>query len=378
MEKLMEFASSIHDFRRTTKGNIRHSLDDMIILIILARTSKCITRADIIEFGEFNLNKLQTMGVLLNGVPSEATLCRIEKGIDELELANEMQVFENFFHQELMAFCSGQEIICIDGKAMRGTVLENGRNPDIVSAYSYNTGLTLATEACREKSNEIKATPLLLDKIKVEGKIVTADAMSMQKHIIDKIREKHGDFLIELKANQPTLRYGVEDRLKVAIPAYTYSEGPELAHGRIETRNYRIYDGLEIIADKDKWGGNLTIIEFESGSIKKSTGVLTSEKRIYVSSLPVSRPDLGSVVRNHWSIESMHWNLDRNFLQDDIKRKSPKAARNLDTLQRIVLSLFSIWRGRRKKRSDKEKGTADLLRWVSMSFTRLKRFLYQK
>ena len=62
-----------------------------------------------------------------------------------------------------------------------GTVLANGRNPDIVSAYSFNTGITLATEACQEKSNEIKAVPQLIDKLDIAGKIVTADAMAMQK-----------------------------------------------------------------------------------------------------------------------------------------------------------------------------------------------------
>ena len=55
--------------------------------------------------------------------------------------------------------------------------------------------------------------------------------------------------------NQPSLRYGVEDRLKEYKPLYSYTEGPELGHGRIETRTYNIYDGLEIIADKEKWGG---------------------------------------------------------------------------------------------------------------------------
>lgn len=82
--------------------------------------------------------------MLKNGVPSEATLFRVEHGIDEL-------------------------------------------------ALSYNTGITLATEACREKSNEIKAIPQLIDKINISGKIVTADAMSMQKCIIDRIRENGGD-----------------------------------------------------------------------------------------------------------------------------------------------------------------------------------------
>lgn len=50
-------------------------------------------------------------------------------------------------------------------------------------------------------SNEIKAVPQLVDKIDISGKIVTADAMSMQKEIIDRIRGNGGDFLIELKAN---------------------------------------------------------------------------------------------------------------------------------------------------------------------------------
>ncbi len=220
--------------------------------------------------------------------------------------------------------------------------------------------------------------PLLLDKIELSGKTVTADAMSMQKDIIDKIRGKCGDFLIELKANQRLLRYGVEACLKGHSPAYSYTEGPELGHGRIEIRTYRIYDGLDIIADKEKWGDNMTIVEYESDTVKKSTGAHTYEKRLYVSTLPTHTPGLGSLVRNHWSIESMHWCLDLNLLQDKIRRKSAKAARNLDTMQRIVYSVFSIWKGFRKKLSDKRKGMAELMRYVSMSFTKLVRFLSQK
>ncbi len=378
LERLMDFAGSVPDFRRSDKGNIRHRLDDIIILMIFGRACGCAARADIIEFCRHNINKFRKIKMFRNGIPSESTLCRVENGINDLAMADRMQEFVEAFHAELLGSDGEGEIICIDGKSERGTVLMNGRNPDIVSAYSFNTGITLATEACQEKSNEIKAVPQLIDKIDISGKIVTADAMSMQKDIIDRIREQGGDFLIELKANQRSLRYGVEDRLEGLTPVYTYTEGPELGHGRIETRTYRIYDGLEVIADKEKWGGNMTIIEYEARTARKSTGAHTSEKRLYVSSLPTDTPVLGAYVRNHWSIESMHWGLDVNLLQDSIKRKSPKAARNLDTIQRIVLSVFSIWKGLRKKRSDKRKGMAELMRHVSMSFTRLLRFLSQK
>lgn len=378
MERLTDFAFSIPDFRRTGKGNHRHELGDIIILMILARMSKCVGRADIIEFGRHNLGRFKSMGMLGNGVPSEATLFRVENGIDELGFAGRMAALSKDFHDELVKTCTFLEIICIDGKAMRGTVRGNGRNPDIVSAYSPSTGITLATEACKEKSNEIKAVPLLLDKIDIAGRLVTADAMSMQKDIIDRIREKDGHFLIELKANQRALRYGVEDKIKHAVPLFSHSEGPELGHGRIEKRTYNVYDGLELIADKDKWGGNLTVVEFIARSTRKSTGTETTETRLYVSNLPVETPWIGKAVRNHWSIESMHWGLDFNLLQDSIKRKSTKAARNLDTIQRIVYSLFSVWKGRRKKLSDKAKGLAELMRQVSMSITKLLRFLSQK
>ena len=126
--------------------------------------------------------------------------------------------------------------------------------------------------------------PRLIDKIDISGKIVTADAMSMQKNIIDSVRKNGGDFLIELKANQRALRYGVEDRLKEHTPEYSYTEGPELGHGRIESRTYRIYDGMDLIADKEKWSGNMTIIEYESDILRKSTGERSTETHKFILS----------------------------------------------------------------------------------------------
>ena len=377
LNELMEFASSVPDFRRSGKGNIRHRLGDSIMLLILGRAYGCVGRADIIEFGRNNLNKFRKMGMLLNGIPSEPTLCRIEHGIDEIAMADRMQAFAQAYHDKLLKD-KEMEIICVDGKAERGTVLENGCNPDIVSAYSPSTGIILATEACQEKSNEIKAVPRLIAKLDLAGKIITADAMSMQKDIIDCIRKKGGDFLIELKANQRALLYGIEDRLKTHVPLHSYTDDSELGHGRIETRTFRIYDGLDIIADKQKWGGNMTIVEYESNVVKKSTGKRTIEKRLYVTSLPAHTPRLGDIVRKHWSIESMHWELDVNLLQDKIKRRTSKAARNLDTIHRIIYSTFSIWRRLRKKMADRRRGMAAIIRQVSASFTKLINFLRQK
>lgn len=378
LSKLMKFACSVPDFRRLHKGNIRHRLSDIIMLMILARASGCVGRADIIEFGRHNLKKLQKMGMLRSGVPSEPTLCRIENGINDVEMAERMQKFTEHYYTLLgEKRRTDIEVICVDGKLERGTVQQNGRSPDIVSAFAPATGITLATMPCEEKSNEITAVPLLLEKICITGKVITADAMSMQKTIIDLIREKGGEFLIELKANQRSLRYGIEDKIKECAPLYSYTDDAQLAHGRIETRTYHIYNGLDMIVDEQKWGSNLTVVEYESDTVVKSTKVHTHERRLYLTSLPTSTPTLGSFVRTHWLIESMHWGLDVNLQQDKIKRKWSKSARNLDTIQRIVYSVFSIWKGLRKKKADKKKGLAELMRHVSSSFTNLINFLLQ-
>ena len=355
MKHLREFAKSVPDYRRTGKGNHRHKLEDVLL--------------------NRHLKRFRALGLLLHGVPSEPTLCRIFKHIDDEAMSNRMSEFAVAFHDELVGFAS--DIICIDGKAMRGTVLENGRNPDIVSAYSLGGGITLATDMCREKSNEITAVPRLLDKIDVSGNIVTADAMFFQKTIIDKIREKGGDFLIELKANQRTLRYGIEDKVEVTEPVDVYSEGPFLEHGRIETRVCRVFRGEDLIADREKWNGNLTVIEIRTDTERKSNGQKSSERRFYITSFNGSAKRLDTIARKHWAIETMHWDLDRNLRQDFIKRKSARAARNLDTIQRLVLSILSIWKGKRRKLSDKAKGTAELIGELSMNFTGIMRMLAQ-
>ena len=71
----------------------------------------------------------------------------------------------------------------------------------------------------------------------------------------------------------------------------------------------------------------------------------------------------------------MHWDLDRNLRQDSIKRKAERAARNLDTIQKMVLALIAVWKNRRKKISDKQKGTAQIIRELAVSFTNVLHFV---
>ncbi len=77
-------------------------------------------------------------------------------------------------------------------------------------------GFCLGEKRVREKSNEITAIPTLLDKIALEGSIVSIDAMGCQYEIADKIVKKKADYLFSLKGNQGTLHEDVKEKRAVS------------------------------------------------------------------------------------------------------------------------------------------------------------------
>ena len=107
MKHLKEFVKSVPDYRRTDKGNYKHKLEDILLLVILGRLGKCITRPDIIRFGERNLKRFRSLGILLEGVPSEPTLCRVFKHIDDEAMSERMSEFTAAFHAVMKPCLNG-------------------------------------------------------------------------------------------------------------------------------------------------------------------------------------------------------------------------------------------------------------------------------
>ncbi len=72
----------------------------------------------------------------------------------------------------------------------------------------------------------------------------------------------------------------------------------------------------------------MTIIIYESETVKKTSGVHTSEKK-YVCMCPPpavakNTPKLGSLIRNHLVEESIHWRWISICCKTGLKRKSYK------------------------------------------------------
>lgn len=377
LEAIIKFVTSVEEYRRTSKGNFRHPLPDLLLLAILCKLDGRTHYADYVSFGKKCQVRLQNLfGILSKGVPSISTFSRMFQGIEHEGMSDKLKEFADRFRRLLAD--NELKIISIDGKATRGTTNENGRNPDILSAFDVNTGITLATEMCEKKSNELKAAPKLLAKVPLKGNIFTMDAMFNHREVIDPIIEGGGFFVIELKANQKDLFYNSSDRIKTTHSISLHSEEATLEHGRIEERFTRVFRAEDLDVDPTKWSCVLRIIEVIVKTTDKRTNKETADRRLYISNLDVPADVIGFIIRQHWRIEINHWHLDRNFKQDQIKRKNDVAARNLDALLRLSMSSISIWKNLRRKNSDRNKGVAEILRMLRGSLTSIVKFLMQK
>ena len=186
----------------------------------------------------------------------------------------------------------------------------------IVSAWSKEDGFCLGQKAVEEKSNEITAIPELLEKIQIKGQIITIDAMGTQTAIAEKIRQKRADYVLALKKNQYTLyedvkEYFANEKFQEEIRQKGgHKKTQEKAHGQIETREYYQTEDIKWLSQKKNWKGLKSIV-MEKKRIEKA-GNTTYEYRYFISSLKTDINEASRAVRGHWSVESMHWHLDKS------------------------------------------------------------------
>ncbi len=144
-----------------------------------------------------------------------------------------------------------QLILALDGKVARcsGDRAAGTRALHMVSAFLVREGLTLAQKPCAAKGNEITAIPRLLERMILEGAVVTIDAAGCQRAIVQALRAAGTDYVLAVKRNQPSLHAAVraafEDaERRVFRPAVQdHCETRERNGGRTERRTCTVLGG---------------------------------------------------------------------------------------------------------------------------------------
>jgi predicted transposase YbfD/YdcC len=180
-------------------------------------------------------------------------------------------------------------------------------------------GWCSAQEAVFEKSNEITAIPALIERLDLEGALVSTDAMGCQTTIAQSTLDAGTDYLLAVKDNQPTLHAEIESYLATAPAAEVEKvETIDKDHGRFEVRNYSVSHQVDWYAAERSYPGaprfpQLTTIAIVESRIERG-GKIESERRSYISFRALSAAAFAAAARSHWAIENkLHWVLDVTF-----------------------------------------------------------------
>jgi len=336
-----------------------HDLIDILVIAICALLCAAESFNDMEDFGKAKEDWFRTFLKLRNGIPSHDTFNRVFTALDPKAFLDCFLRWTQSLRQAV-----AQEIVALDGKALRRALNRDESPKYVVSAWAESNNLVLGQLKVEEKSNEITAVPELLRVLELAGCIVTVDAMGCQKKIAKEIIEADADYVLALKGNQETVHAEVKSFLDAtleekrkkrpsgaALPKAATQlqelETVEKDHGRLEIRRYYQSAELGWFADHAKWEGLRSVGLVEA--VREVDGNTTVERRYYLSSLALDVATFARAVRGHWGVENkLHWVLDVCFREDQSRARTGRAAENLATLRRLALNLLK--REKTKKR----------------------------
>lgn len=330
VDDLKKALRGVKDPRRTECGNIRHKLEDILIIGLCTFVCNGEDFEDMEEFGKEREEFLKRFLELPNGIPDSDTFRRVFERVNPHALAEALYGW-------LEAARPEGSVIAVDGKTIRGSGSEAHKAYHVVSAFVAENRITLGELAVNEKSNEITAVPELLKFLDIENSVITADAMSCQSEIVKTIVEGEADYVIAAKRNQPGLYKFIKEKFHDFSGKADKIVTSEQRRGQNEERTYSLLTDLSGLPKPEKWP-ELKAIGRVVTIIRKGETVRI-QMRYYISSL-TNAERFADAVRKHWSIENhLHWCLDVIFHEDDSRVKKDNSPLNLNVLRKMALSL---------------------------------------
>jgi predicted transposase YbfD/YdcC len=303
---LLEHFGRVEDPRDVRR--ILHPLPEVLFLVVCGTIADCDDYEDIAAWGAAHLGFLRRHLPYEHGVPGERWLSILMNRINPALFA--------------AAFADGVReswpekagLVAIDGKTSRRSHDRRaGVAPlHLVSAFATTARLVLAQEAVPDKANELAAIPPLLERLGAEdglkGALVSIDAIATNPAVAEAIAAQGADWLLAVKANQPSLRAEVEAAFAEAGDRLDTHTDLDKGHGRIEARRMSVLretdwlDGARRFPGEPRLPGTACPLRAETRV--ESRGAARTETRYFISSRALAAADAAEAVRGHWGIEN--------------------------------------------------------------------------
>ncbi len=340
--------SGLRDGRR--RRGKRHNLVDVVLITLLGMLCGCDSADEIADWASMRREMLSDWFELEHGPPSQDTILRVFSLLNPKSFSRAVRSWLLSAGPRLVG-----RHIAVDGKALRGS-LRRARNEGplyVVSAWLRAEGICMGEVKTQDKSNEMKAIPILLEELDARGTTITIDAAGCYKETAQAVIRQKADYCIAIKGNQPTLYADVQRVFAEALderrrsvdelarPEVTSLSDTDGGHGRIEERKAYVCADLSYLSTAGEWPGLKAVGMVTSQTTDKISGKTASDTRYYLlSDEGLLANSLLELTRGHWSVESMHWVLDVVFREDAARILDRRATQNFNILRKTVLSLL--------------------------------------
>jgi predicted transposase YbfD/YdcC len=344
LKALLEHLGRIDDPRESWR--VAHPLREVLFLVVCGTICDCDDYEQIAEWGVANLAFLRQHLPYYHGVPGGRWLTllmnRIPPGLFAAAFTDWVRA--SWPHRP--------DLVAIDGKTSRRSHDRAEDRPPLhlVSAFATTARLVLGQEAVPDKASETRAIPILLERLAqgggLEGALVSIDAIATNATIARAIRAAGADYLLAVKANQPTLRADIERLFKEAAPGQLDTHiDLDKGHGRIEMRTVTVAHNVDWLCGERRFPGEMRLPGIASLVRVVSRVELKDrcrfETRYYVSSAKLTAARAAEAVRSHWAIENkLHWVLDVTFAEDQSRLRKGHGAHNMAVVRHFAINLI--------------------------------------
>lgn len=239
---------------------------------------------------------------------------------------------------------SGQLVLALDGKVLRGAWLDDHQQFTLFSAMIHGLGVTVGQLRVPVGTTEVTQVNPLMDMIPdlEAGILFTVDAVHTLAATATAIKKNpNNDFIMTVKSNQPTLLAELITRFRAVVTGEPEHVVEESGHGR--KKRWSIwtlpatgidFPHLEQIGciRRDTWGLDGVYIG------KEFAFPITSATREAVPPAELNRH-----VRNHWGIEAKsHWVRDTVWQEDHNQSWAGNTAHVLAAFRNLALGILHL------------------------------------
>src|SRR5438093_11590659 len=188
---LIEVFAAMPDFRQP-RGK-RHPLAAIFALACCAMLCGYRSYSAIAEWGRnYGTRIAQALG-FTHATPCAATLHTIFRHVNRDAFEAHLGAWADSVVGRLPAAPEMPgPAVALDGKTLRGSKKQGAPGTHLLSALAHQVGVTLAQHAVDDKTNEITAVDTLLQHLVLECRIITMDALLIQRHIAQTNDDKGG------------------------------------------------------------------------------------------------------------------------------------------------------------------------------------------